>query len=181
MVRVAPLLLAVGALAALGWLVREHDQDEWHRAEPAVGDLEALRSEAHAHTAPAVPPPEDPRALASWFESEVLRELGERDEPQRIAARIAWAGPAGAADGIDWDYVRAVFRGRVPGIPDERRAGISLKEMDQLGDIPYVEALRSQGQIDELRELGFEPVVLDATEPGYQARFPLNPRLEPSR
>jgi hypothetical protein len=155
--------------------------------------VSGLQSAGNGHAEPAAPeseadalaaPPGDPQALASWFESEVLRELEARSgggaDPQRVAVALGWGEGAGAPGSIDWAYLRDVYAGRISGIPDERRAGISLQQMDQLGDVPYVEALRADGRLDELRELGFEPTVIEAPEPGEEARFPLNPRLEPA-
>lgn len=57
---------------------------------------------------------------------------------------------------VDWDYVADVFEGRISGIPSERRAGLTLKEMDELGSIPVVEELRAEKRYDELRDLGFD-------------------------
>ena len=54
---------------------------------------------------------------------------------------------------VDWDYLDDVFAGRVNGIPNERRAGLSLREMDALGEVPYLERLRDEGRFDEMREL----------------------------
>jgi hypothetical protein len=114
----------------------------------------------------------------------VLRELEARSgggtDPKRMSAGLGWGERARAPDGVDWTYLHDVFQGRVSGIPDQRRAGISLQQMDELGDIPYVEALRSEGRLAELRDLGFEPTVIEAPAAGEEARFPLNPRLEPA-
>jgi hypothetical protein len=163
MARVVPLLVALGALAGLGWLVRGASETEPHAETGAIAGPGSHGSEAQPLADPATAPPQDPEALASWFESQVRRELGAR-----------------AHEGIDQAYLRDVFAGRVSGIPDERRAGLTLQEMDALGDIPYVEALRNEGRLDELRELGFEPTVIEAPADGADARFPLNPRLEPA-
>jgi hypothetical protein len=89
--------------------------------------------------------------LAEWFQEQVLEELARSGAvPQPVPSRSA---PDAA---VDWDYVEAVFDGRVSGIPDERKAGLSLQELDALGDIPYVEQLRDEKRFEELRELGFE-------------------------
>jgi hypothetical protein len=133
----------------------------------------------------SVPPADDPEALAAWFQDQVTRHLGDseasaqRGEARRAAladvgarrpVRLASAGaappfeterggwnPSGRGDrDIDWAYLQDVFDGRVSGIPNETRAGISLQEMDELGDIPYVEQLRREKRYQELYELGFE-------------------------
>lgn len=62
----------------------------------------------------------------------------------------------------NWDYLEDVYAGRVSGIPSEQRAGVSLRQMDQMGTIPYVETLREELRIDELEALG---LVDPATEP----------------
>jgi hypothetical protein len=64
-------------------------------------------------------------------------------------------GPSERSD-IDWAYLEDVFDGQVFGIPNERRAGISLQEIDELGDIPYIEQLRAERRYEELLDLGFE-------------------------
>lgn len=105
------------------------------------------------------PSTDDPEALASWFREEVLRGLerppaaGPSPEP---APPVLPSGPRRNDPSVNWAYVRDVLAGRVSGIPDERQAGLSLQEMDQIGDIPYVEKLRSEQRYDELRALGFE-------------------------
>jgi hypothetical protein len=57
---------------------------------------------------------------------------------------------------VDWPYLEDVFDGRVRGIPNERRAGLSLQEMDGLGEVPYLEQLREEGRFDEVAKLGVE-------------------------
>jgi hypothetical protein len=136
-----------------------------------------------AEGAPAAPP-ESPEALAAWFREEVMGELergstvgpGARRRAAASGSRVrsavrpasAAASPprdsAGASSDdsgqsgpdIDWAYLRDVFAGRISGIPNETRAGISLQEMDELGDIPYIEQLRQEERYEELRDLGFE-------------------------
>jgi hypothetical protein len=128
--------------------------------------------------------PEDPQSLEARFREEVLREL-ERGSPAAPVARyraapsssalrgsvrvaaVEHARPADVGGGessssrsgdrdIDWVYLQDVFEGRVSGIPNETRAGLSLQEIDELGDIPYIEQLRQEERYEELRELGFE-------------------------
>jgi hypothetical protein len=129
------------------------------------------------------PPPDDPKALAVWFQEGVMRHLEPRgssvgpggthrtssiDPGIRDPIRIASARVPHRADAerverrlsergdVDWAYLQDVFDGRVSGIPNERRAGISLQEIAEVGDIPYVEQLREEGRFDELYDLGFE-------------------------
>jgi hypothetical protein len=121
---------------------------------------------------PGTEPPTaaEPEVLAAWFEEAVLREL-EANTPRANAAgptRPSQAGIAGALEPrqagldplepepIDWAYIEAVFEGRISGIPNEHKAGLSLQEMDEIGDIPYVEQLRAESRFEELRALGFE-------------------------
>ncbi len=106
------------------------------------------------------PPVADPEALAAWFEARVLAELA--DAPVDGGPIPLPGTPGGpiharlAADPrVNWAYVDDVFSGRVSGIPSETKAGISLPELDELGDIPYVEQLRREQRFEELRELGF--------------------------
>jgi hypothetical protein len=137
-----------------------------------------------ATRAPA-PPTEDPEALTTWFQEQVERhlELGEvsaRTGDQRLSVlanpeagrpiRIASVGASQPADGenagsdpsrrsgrhVDWEYLQGVFEGRISGIPNEAKAGLTLQEIDELGEIPYVEELRREGRYEELRDLGFE-------------------------
>jgi hypothetical protein len=100
----------------------------------------------------AVPEREDPEALAAWFQQQVLQEL------QRSSSGVQAVGSIEAKKNrqINWQYVEGVFEGRISGIPNERQAGISLQEMEELGDIPYVQQLRKEKRFDELRDLGFE-------------------------
>jgi hypothetical protein len=145
----------------------------------AGGAVEA-RASVRATAAPrASEPParEDPEALSAWFEAQLRSELAHGASARR-SPPTAWpaadaapvrrvsagAGPAGRRAPppgidparVDWAYLDAVFAGRVSGIPSETRAGLSLREMDRLGSIPYVETLRAEGRLDELRTLGFE-------------------------
>lgn len=141
---------------------------------------------------------------AQRFQDEVLRELAARSRaasetvPPRTRDRTpatpqtveATTDPALAElrSRANPAYLKDVFEGRVSGIPNERKAGISIREMTQLGNVPYVEQLRREGRIAELEELGVGPrpaptVVGEDTpqEPGSGdeiRRYPLNPRLE---
>lgn len=115
-------------------------------ASPDEGRPSALAPEASA-TAPT----RDPELVSTWFEQRVMQEL----ERSAARARGAASNPSAASERVNWAYVTDVFEGRVSGIPDERRSGISLQEMDDLGDIPYVEQLRKEKRFDELSELGF--------------------------
>ena len=57
---------------------------------------------------------------------------------------------------INWSYLCDIFAGRVTGIPNEQKAGLTIPEIDQLGEIPYVEELRADPErASELRDLGF--------------------------
>lgn len=149
--------------------------------DPPVPDRGETRRAAAAvsRTSAAAPvSDEDPEAASSRFREEVLRELSRTDPartrtaaapgPVRLASTALRRGAGAAAerrralspdvdpDGVDWAYLDAVFAGRVSGIPNETRAGLSLVEMDRLGSIPYVEELRAERRLDELRDLGFE-------------------------
>jgi hypothetical protein len=130
-------------------------------------------------------PTDDPEMLAAWFEGQVMRYLEdqERAPAPGDARRAAWSeeeaaapiriasarGPGapeaggagwnpweGSDHNVNWAYVDDVFEGRISGIPNETKAGISLQEMDELGDIPYLEQLRRERRYEELRDLGFE-------------------------
>jgi hypothetical protein len=105
-------------------------------------------SDSQAPRAPKAPPPptEDPEQLAAWFERQVEGELLR----QKAGAAVEPGRP------VDWAYLADVFAGRISGIPNERLAGVSLQEMDRLGQVPYVEQLRQEKRFDELRDLGFE-------------------------
>lgn len=143
-------------------------------APPAAAAFATPPEAGRAAQSDATPPPgDDPDALAAWFRDQVMQAY-ERDEagaghggtrsstatrrPVRIARAQPSAQGGALADGhrIDWAYLEDVFSGRVSGIPDERRAGISLQEMDRIGGVPYVEELRQEKRYDELRDLGFE-------------------------
>ncbi len=107
---------------------------------------EASDSKAPRALKASPPPTEDPEQLAAWFERQVEGELLRQK-----------AGPAvEPGRPVDWAYLADVFAGRISGIPNERVAGVSLQEMDQLGQVPYVEQLRQEKRFDELRDLGFE-------------------------
>lgn len=121
---------------------------------------------AAASDAPAPPPqtgaPGDPDALAASFRQEVLRELeqSQRQEDRKVMAGMLLGSTDpdrfAQLDQVDWAYVEDVFAGRISGIPDERKAGISLQQMDRIGDIPYVQQLRAEKRFDELADLGFD-------------------------
>jgi hypothetical protein len=145
-----PSLFVLAMLFARTRLVDGHGE-----AALVAGSVAASRNEAaHSALAPetsAAAPTGDPEAVSGWFRQRVMQEL-ERSTPQE---RRAGSSGSAAAERVDLAYVTDVFEGRVSGIPDERKAGISLQEMDELGDIPYVEQLRKEKRFDELSELGF--------------------------
>jgi len=106
----------------------------------------------------------------------------------RVAESSGREATGKPATSVDWGYLHEVFTGRVSGIPNERRAGISLAEMVEIGQVPYVEALRRAGDLDALRDLGLGPEPSPRVDPSPDAagrgeyrivRYPLNPRLEP--
>jgi hypothetical protein len=149
-------------------------------ASPAGATQTAPRPARSAAAAPT----DEPEALAAWFQEEVMRELESGSSAGPWArGRTALSGPAvrrtvrlasarvarpadaenaglnrsgGSDRHIDWAYLQGVFDGRISGIPNEAKAGVSLQEIDELGDIPYIEQLREDGRYEELRELGFE-------------------------
>jgi len=84
-----------------------------------------------------------------------LRTSGRASDLSESRLAATGLGPEDR-ERVDWEYLRGVFSGRISGIPDERKAGISLQQMDALGDIPAIEALRQQERFEELRDLGFE-------------------------
>lgn len=107
----------------------------------------------------APPSSDDPEALAAWFQERVLRGLEKTPDgatPDSPNGLLLPSGPRRDDPNVNWNYVREVLTGRVSGIPNERQAGLSLQEIDQIGDIPYVEQLRKEQRFDELRALGFE-------------------------
>jgi hypothetical protein len=119
----------------------------------------------------AAAPVGDPELLGAWFQAEVMRELersaasegrgsfaGNTTEHQNTPESriIASLIESGRSEWVDWRYLQDVFDGRVRGIPNERRAGLSLQEMDDLGEVPYLEQLREEGRFDEVAELGIE-------------------------
>jgi len=188
-------LSAVGTLAA-GWLLLGGSGSPTQRSNaPATTPVPEQR-------APAVEP-QDPEALASWFQDAVLREFpAPQDEGRAWPARAnrsarrdnssarerAAAVDPDLARRANWTYLEDVFAGRVSGIPNERKAGISLAEMTRLGDVPHVQTLRREGRLEELNDLGLGPsAALEPEAPGTAApdeyrivHFPLNPRLEPA-
>jgi len=125
-------------------------------------------------------------ALAAWFQDQVMLHLeggeavAQPGDPRRgvaeedlVSPRPFQIGPARAARladeertgsdasqrgqrQINWSYLQDVFEGRISGIPNETKAGISLQEIDEMGDIPYIEQLRQERRYEELRDLGFE-------------------------
>jgi hypothetical protein len=149
------------------------------------------------------PPPDDPEALAVWFQEGVMQHLEpggssfgpggtHRDTsvvsgirapiriasaqvPHRADAERVEGGPSERSD-IDWAYLEDVFDGQVFGIPNERRAGISLQEIDELGDIPYIEQLRAERRYEELLDLGFE----EGTAPWPQCLRTASCRRDPA-
>ncbi len=128
--------------AVLEELERDGRDAGWGAGAPGPADVRLVGTPADDETpievAAAGPTPEERRAARAAQGSAVLREM---EAEGRLAA-------------VDWDYVDDVFQGRISGIPSEHRAGLTLPELDRLGEIPYVEQLREEGRADELRELG---------------------------
>jgi hypothetical protein len=158
------LLLGVGTLAAGASLLGRLD------TAPPLAASPARPSETPTGRMVAAPV-DDPELLAAWFQAEVMRELerssasegrapvgvdavGHQDtrETRLLASLIE----SGRSERVDWGYLEDVFDGRVRGIPNERRAGLTLQEMDELGEVPYLEELREEGRFDEVAELGVE-------------------------
>lgn len=131
-------------------------------ADPAPASLAAPAAlppaeEAGSRGSDSAPPTHDPEALSEWFEARVLQGLAADADPDAAREAAGLRASLGRDDwGVDWQYVRDVFAGRISGIPDERKAGISLQELDRIGDVPYLEQLRQEKRFDELQELGFE-------------------------
>lgn len=192
-------VLALCGVAAGAWFA------PWERSEGP---------DARPAARPA-PVSDEAAYLAHEFEAQVMAELARRaDDPRtetapRDTARAAlerndrsprlWS--AGADDFVprsprvdrddafrraDWEYLNDVYAGRVTGIPNERKAGVTVFEMAALGNVPYVDQLRAEGDLEALRDLGFTPE--PAPPPGppkewsggapiRERRF-LNPRLE---
>jgi hypothetical protein len=176
------ILLALAALGVLAAFLVEGQEPPG--GERVVAEVAPTAPQTAAEI-PAPPPTDDPEALAGWFRDQVMRHLEDGEaaarpgsarqlavaddgapRPIRIAAAQG-VRPAGAAlvgsdsserveRDIDWVYLRDVFEGRISGIPNETKAGLTLQEMDELGEIPYVEQLRSEERYEELRDLGFE-------------------------
>ncbi len=115
-----------------------------------AGALAAQRTRADLLAEPLA---DDPETAAESFRMQVLKALEGPLESTSASARTFHS--AGGRN-VDWAYVEDVFVGRISGIPDERRAGLSLQELDEVGAIPYVEQLRKEKRFEELRELGFE-------------------------
>lgn len=114
----------------------------------------------------------DPRAdEASEVSAGPPPRRGERAEeqaPVRIPPQVpAPLREAAAASGlpaetlaaVDWDYVGAVFSGRISGIPNETKAGLPLSDLERLGDVPALEELRAEGDHATLIALGVEESV----------------------
>jgi hypothetical protein len=145
----------------------------------------ATRREQRPAEATRPPPTDDPEALAAWFEDQVMRHLegngtttraedvhpatlGDLRNRPPIRVATAWPAPPASVEragpdpserrdrDVNWAYLQDVFEGRVSGIPNEAKAGISLQEIDELGKIPYIEQLREEERYQELRDLGFE-------------------------
>jgi len=124
--------------------------------ERVLRELRAMHSPASDGAGPPVAAGSSRRASAGNGPSELV--LGTSGGPSDLPeARLAATGlDPEDVERIDWEYLRGVFSGRISGIPDERKAGISLQQMDALGDIPAIESLREQERFEELRDLGFE-------------------------
>jgi hypothetical protein len=175
-----PLALgALGALVAILVEMREPADSEGLGA----GVAQSLARPAAVAPDPST---DNDEALAAWFQDQVMLHLergeaaSQPGDLRRAAAggdivsphpfQVASARAAGPSDEeragsvasersrrqINWSYLEDVFEGRISGIPNETKAGINLQEIDELGDIPYIEQLREEGRYEELRELGFE-------------------------
>ena len=139
------------------------DPDElalWYEARVRDAlDLETRRHDERRSAAGAAAPRRIPGSAAGAG-VRIAREEAPTHSPEKRlnTCRKDEAPPDLAArSGIDWDYLCDIFAGRVTGIPNESRAGLTLPEIDQLGEIPYVEELRADPErTRELRELGFE-------------------------
>lgn len=186
-----PLLAALASALAIAGVLLLRDGDpeiasadarasslQAGAASPDVLDVRAGAAPGADLADPARPdivragPPEgvdDPEEIARWFESRVVERLVAPALPPGAQRRFADRP-------VDWTYVADVLSGRVSGIPSETLAGLTLPEMDELGDIPYVEQLRQEKRFDELRELGFEnetipwPVCIRTGTCGLDAR-----------
>jgi len=132
------------------------DQRAARFQERVLRELRAMHSPASDGAGPPVAAGSPLRASSGNGSPErSLRTSGGPSD--RSEARLAATGlDPEEVDRIDWAYLRGVFSGRISGIPDERKAGISLQQMDALGDIPAIETLREQERFEELRDLGFE-------------------------
>jgi hypothetical protein len=173
------LLVGIGVLAAGAGLL------ERLGTEPlSAANLRAPETPAERGT---LPPIEDPQALGAWFQAEVMRELERSTAPDarppvangsprrqdtRETRMIASLMGSGRIERVDWPYLEEVFDGRVRGIPNERRAGLTLQEMDDLGEVPYLEQLREEGRFDEVAELGVEQEPAPASCPHVIAPGP---------
>jgi len=131
---------------------REQVLEELARSGPSVRErgpshrtASAIRPDATSSVGYAPHPIAGYEGRMSW----------ERRSPQEVLT------PADHAS-ANWEYLEDVYAGRISGIPSEQRAGVSLRQMDEMGSIPYVEELREDLRIDELEELG---LVDPPTEP----------------
>jgi hypothetical protein len=89
------------------------------------------------------PPPRTARA-AERPRGDLRRAPAVVADPERYAS-------------ANWDYLNDVFDGRVSGIPSEAKAGVSLPDIDALGEVPILEQLREEERFDELADLGLDP------------------------
>ncbi len=137
-------------------LAREGGAERPAGNEPRPSEPVVRRVFARTNPSPAVSagPPMGRTAHASGDSDARLA----REQARRIAELRD-------REGVDWDYVDDVFAGRVSGIPSERRAGLTLEEIDTLGEIPYVQELRDQGREAELRDLGLHEKRIVCTGP----------------
>lgn len=154
------LTLAMTSALALRFIDRPHPS--------RAGSLDAAAPPGEA--AP-VSPPSEAEELAIWFEQQVRDALAPatRTAPPEAAPdlhrrfeRLVASGAIRPVDGpIDWEYLEDVYRGRVSGIPNERRAGLPLVEMVRLGDVPFVEALRVANDVQGLRDLDLDEAAIE--------------------
>ncbi len=91
------------------------------------------------------------------------RRANERNTPARTKRQEALREELANDPNVDWDYLDAVYAGRISGIPNERKAGVPLREIDALGEVPYFEELREAGDI----------ATLDSLDLPHQRNFPV--------
>lgn len=174
--------VSLGALMAVAAILLETPEP----AESKGLDAEVAQTLVQAAAAPPAPSTYHDEVLAAWFRGQVVLHLergeaaSQPDDLRRAATegdlvspnpfRVASVRAAGPADEkrigsdvskrsrreINWSYLQDVFEGRISGIPNETKAGINLQEIDEFGDIPYIEQLRRERRYEELRDLGFE-------------------------